>query len=343
MRKLRVLDLFSGIGGFSLGLERSGGFETVAFCEIEPFPRRVLAKHWPNVPIFEDVRKLKGHDIGPVDVICGGYPCQPFSTAGKRQGQADDRHLWPEFRRLVAELRPTWVIGENVAGHISMGLDDVLADLEAEGYAARTFVIPACAVGASHRRDRVWTVAHTELRDGQPSEVKRPGIRAEAFGQWADIIACGASDKSETVAHAESVGRSEGNADTERMHGRDETEGNRRRSAVNGNISTSAHVAHANDKRSQGRAKAGNSEGERQRGNEQPERRRDDQGSAWRSEPRLGGMADGFSCWLDEPRERVKVGVKDRAPRLKALGNAVHPDIPMMLGRAIMQAEGLCE
>jgi DNA (cytosine-5)-methyltransferase 1 len=153
-RKLKVLDLFSGIGGFSLGLERTGGFETVAFCEIEEYPRRVLAKHWPGTPIHLDVRKLTGADIGPVDVICGGYPCQPFSTAGKRQGADDDRHLWPEFMRLVAELRPAWVIGENVAGHISMGLDDVLADLEAENYACRPFVIPACAVGASHRRDR---------------------------------------------------------------------------------------------------------------------------------------------------------------------------------------------
>ena len=160
MNKIRVLDLFSGIGGISLGLERTGGFETVAFCEIEEFPRKVLAKHWPNVPCFNDIRELKGEDIGPVDVICGGYPCQPFSTAGKRGGAQDDRHLWPEFSRLVAELRPTWVIGENVAGHISMGLDDVLSDLEGQGYACRTFVIPAVAVDAPHRRDRVWTVAN---------------------------------------------------------------------------------------------------------------------------------------------------------------------------------------
>src|SRR6056297_94284 len=165
--KLRVLDLFSGIGGFSLGLERTGGFETVAFCEYEPFPRAVLSKHWPDVPCFPDVRKLKGSDIdGPIDVICGGYPCQPFSTAGQRRGKEDDRHLWPEFSRLVAELRPTWVIGENVAGHISMGLDDVLSDLERQGYAARAFVIPACAVDAPHRRDRVWIVGHAD-KNGQ--------------------------------------------------------------------------------------------------------------------------------------------------------------------------------
>ena len=118
---LRVLDLFSGIGGFSLGLERTGGFETVAFCEIDPFCRQVLAKHWPDVPIHEDVRSLNGDAIGPVDVVCGGYPCQPFSLAGKRAGQEDDRHLWPEMYRIMDELRPAWFIGENVAGHVSMG------------------------------------------------------------------------------------------------------------------------------------------------------------------------------------------------------------------------------
>lgn len=294
MRKLRVLDLFSGIGGFSLGLERSGGFETVAFCEIEPFPRRVLAKHWPNVPIFEDVRKLKGHDIGPVDVICGGYPCQPFSTAGKRQGQADDRHLWPEFRRLVAELRPTWVIGENVAGHISMGLDDVLADLETEGYTARTFVIPACAVGASHRRDRVWTVAHA-------SDVQRNGGKHHAGTDAGQVSQPRAGSGADDVAHAVGWGRP---GQGKPIHASDQAQGGERQTAK---------LEHGSKRRKR------------------------------RSEPGLGGMADGFSCWLDEPRERVKSGVKDRAPRLKALGNAVYPDIPMMLGRAIMQAEGLCE
>jgi DNA (cytosine-5)-methyltransferase 1 len=163
---LKVLDLFSGIGGFSLGLERTGGFQTVAFCEIEPFCRRVLEKHWPSVPIHEDVRKLKGSDVGTVDVVCGGYPCQPFSSAGKRGGSSDDRWLWPEMRRLVDELRPAWVIGENVTGHINMGLDAVLSDLEAIDYACRAFAIPALGVGAPHRRERVWVVGHPN-RNGE--------------------------------------------------------------------------------------------------------------------------------------------------------------------------------
>lgn len=155
--KLKVLDLFSGIGGFSLGLERAG-METVAFCEIEPFCVKVLNKHWPDVPVFNDVRSLD-YD-GRVDVISGGYPCQPFSVAGKQKGKEDDRHLWPAMFSLIKKHRPTWVIGENVAGHINLGLDDVLADLEREAYTVRTFVIPACAVNAPHRRDRVWIVAH---------------------------------------------------------------------------------------------------------------------------------------------------------------------------------------
>lgn len=189
MSKLRVLDLFSGIGGFSLGLERTGGFETVAFCEYAEFPRAILARHWPDVPCFPDVRDLKGSDIdGTIDVICGGYPCQPFSTAGERRGKDDDRHLWPEFSRLVAELRPSWVIGENVAGHISMGLDDVLSDLEGQGYACRPFVIPACAVGAPHRRDRVWTVGYSN-HESQPACSKHdeaPVLPKHGYGNAAD-------------------------------------------------------------------------------------------------------------------------------------------------------------
>lgn len=160
---MKVLDLFSGIGGFSLGLGRAG-MQTVAFCEIDPFCRQVLKKHWPHVKQYDDVRTLTGEqvtrEVGPISVCVGGYPCQPFSTAGKRGGAEDDRHLWPEMRRLVEELRPSWVIGENVAGHISLGLDQVLFDLDALGYASRALVIPAVAVNAPHRRDRVWVVAN---------------------------------------------------------------------------------------------------------------------------------------------------------------------------------------
>ena len=158
---MRVLDLFSGIGGFSLGLERAG-METVAFCEYDEPCREVLRKHWPDIPIHEDVRNLDATQYrGSVGLVCGGYPCQPFSLAGKRQGEKDDRHLWPEFFRIIGECQPDWVLAENVAGHINMGLDQVLADLESEGYTTQPFVIPACAVDAPHRRDRVWIVGNS--------------------------------------------------------------------------------------------------------------------------------------------------------------------------------------
>jgi DNA (cytosine-5)-methyltransferase 1 len=194
---LKVLDLFSVIGGFSLGLERTGGFETVAFCEIDPFCQKVLKKHWPDVPIYNDVRTLN-YD-GPVDVITGGYPCQPFSLAGKRQGESDDRHLWPAMFSLVKKHRPSWVIGENVAGHIGMGLDDVLSDLEGEAYAVRTFVIPACAVDAPHRRDRVWIVAHTDGIGGNRWATQQGPDRGKistGIGSLADA-ARGQNDKRE--------------------------------------------------------------------------------------------------------------------------------------------------
>lgn len=177
-----VLDLFSGIGGFSYGLEMTGGFKTVAFCEIDPFCQKVLRKHWPSVPIFEDIKELHREDISEtIDIIVGGFPCQPVSVAGKRKGTEDNRWLWPEMFRVIKEFKPTWVIGENVTGIISMGqpvglpvvesrritrtkdydyyeaiftrqeellFRNICQDLEKEGYEVQPLVIPACAVGA---------------------------------------------------------------------------------------------------------------------------------------------------------------------------------------------------
>lgn len=171
MRKLRVLDLFSGIGGFSLGLERAGGFETVAFCEIEPFPRRVLGKHWPEVPCYDDVRTLTAARLAAdgisVDVICGGFPCQDISAAGRRQGLGGARSgLWSEYARLVCELGPRFVVVENSAELLGSGIDDVLSDLASLRYGARWDCIPAAVLGAPHGRDRVWIVAYAEEIEG---------------------------------------------------------------------------------------------------------------------------------------------------------------------------------
>ena len=175
--KLKHLDLFSGIGGFSLGLEATGGFETVAFCDIDQYPRQVLQKHWPHVKQYEDIKelnyeKLKADGLLPIDIITGGYPCQPFSVAGRKKGEDDPRHLWPEYFRLVKECRPTWVIGENVSGHIKLGLDTVISDLESEDYAVRPFSISASSIGANHQRERVWIVANSGRSRGPWSELR---------------------------------------------------------------------------------------------------------------------------------------------------------------------------
>ena len=164
------LDLFSGIGGIALAARRAG-FDTRLFCEIDPYCARVLGKHWPGVPLHDDIRTLtkevlEGHGIGPVTLLTGGFPCQPFSTAGNRRGKEDDRHLWPEMLRVVRECRPAWVLGENVAGFVRMALDDVLADLEDEGYECRAFMVPAAGVGAPHFRDRVFVVARDSRSGG---------------------------------------------------------------------------------------------------------------------------------------------------------------------------------
>ena len=254
---MQVLDLFSGIGGFSIGLEKAG-FETVAFCEIERYCQEVLRRHWPDTPIYDDVRSLTGQQLradGIVrpDVIVGGYPCQPFSVAGKQRGAEDDRHLWPEVYRLVKEIRPTWGIFENVAGHITMGLDEVLSDLEAEDYAARPFVIPACGVDAPHRRDRVWIVA-------------------------------------KNVADSESNGL-QGGAKTRR---------------------TKKDWTKSNDQQPERCSSA-----------YQPPK---DRQAVWQPEPNVG---------------RVAYGVSARSHRIKALGNAVVPQIPEAIGRVILEVEGL--
>lgn len=284
---MKVLDLFSGIGGFSLGLDRAG-METVAFCEIEEYPRKILTKHWPDVPIFNDIRKLNKkalneQKIGSIDVICGGFPCQPFSVTGKQRGKEDDRHLWPEMLRLIQEIRPAWVIGENVAGFIAMALDNVLSDLEGEGYACQTFVIPACAVGGIHRRDRVWIVAHTEHNGISTSE--KPG------GEGKTIF----NDKK----RQNKTGKFKG-------------------------ICPSADVANSNSKRLQGIPIPGINEIKRKKPTYKQSVRCSSSQQFRPIEPPT------------QPTVRTRNdGLPDNMARLKALGNAVVPQIPEIIGRAI--------
>ena len=178
--KLTHLSLFSGIGGLDLAAEMAG-FRTVGQCEWADYPTKVLEKHWPDVPRWRDIRTLTGESfyektgMRTVDVISGGFPCQPFSVAGKRRGKEDDRYLWPEMLRVISELRPAWVVGENVAGIVNMALDQVYSDLENEGYSVQAFIIPACSVDAPHRRDRCAIV-------GRKTDVPNPNNVEDADG-----------------------------------------------------------------------------------------------------------------------------------------------------------------
>jgi len=163
MNEKTHLDLFSGIGGFALAAKWNG-YRTVGFCDNEPYAQAVLKKHWPEVPCHKDIREVRGELYAGVTLLTGGFPCQPFSVAGKQRGKDDNRYLWPEMLRVIQEARPTWIIGENVAGIVNLALDRIHADLEAQDYEVESFIIPACAVNAPHKRDRVWIVANSKRK-----------------------------------------------------------------------------------------------------------------------------------------------------------------------------------
>lgn len=309
---MKVLDLFSGIGGFSLGLERAG-METIAFCEIEEFPRRVLRKHWPDVPIFKDVRKLNATDLPErPDVITGGYPCQPFSTAGKRRGKKDDRHLWPEMFRVIRECNPTWVIAENVAGHVSMGLDEVLSDLESENYTCWTFIIPACGVDAPHKRDRVWILAYSKYNGCTATEKRRhPGSEQTGRPAGDEIDGYGRETFS-PVADAQSIrsgpGLCQNGAEFDRnkpSHRCGDVSNTKGKLPGHGLVNDVKEVRNRSEKGCPGSTVQ--------------------QRKQWPVEPAVG---------------RVVNGIPGRVDRLRGLGNAVVPQIPEIIGRAIMELEG---
>lgn len=408
---LAHVDLCSGIGGFALGFEWAGLSRPVLFCDIEEWSRKVLAKHWPDVPISDDVKELASDPrrlVPDCDILTAGYPCQPFSLAGKRRGEKDDRHIWPEIFAIVQAKRPRWCVFENVPGHINMGLDQVLSDLEGEGYAVQPFVVPACALDAPHRRDRVWIIAsHADCESqsdvtghgeegqwlGRPASddadanSQRP-YRAEQYqqrnGKSADRqerelgsvceVLAGRGDTAERsaadVGHAKDDGRDRWPAQVRQEGAQDFT--NQPKSGVWGKFGRSdKDVADANGERLQGHfeqqtksadtfvgcgedvadAKSQRVQGHRPSG-EQVAHSHERQGlplcgderpatAVSQSQPSVGGVADGVSTWLDEPRDipRVATGVKQRAARLKGLGNAIVPQIAMQIGLTIKAVE----
>jgi DNA (cytosine-5)-methyltransferase 1 len=165
--KLKLLDLFSGIGGFSLGFESTGFFETIGFVEKDKFCQKVLKKNWSNINIEEDIRNVKGERYA-ADVVTGGFPCQPFSVAGKRKSTTDDRYLWDEMLRVIREVKPSWIVAENVEGIVNinegMVLRQVLNDLENEGFKSQCIIIPASGIGAWHQRKRIWIISNSNAR-----------------------------------------------------------------------------------------------------------------------------------------------------------------------------------
>ncbi len=341
-KHLKVLDLFSGIGGFSLGLEATGGFETIAFCEIAEYPRRVLKKHWPKIKCYPDIKKLtyaqlKKDGYEKIDVIVGGYPCQGESGAGRQKGLEDPRWLGSEFVRLISECRPTWVIGENVAGHIKQNLDTVLSDLESEGYSARTFSISASSIGANHKRERVWIVANSNDRRNKSP---KPRIdRKEEDGEVkigeedsstgiidrADSII--SSQESKTllgyVAHAY-TGNVERGCKRRRKIRKEYQE--ERLSSVPPDRSEIEDVADPESIES--RSATGWTRGE------DPER-----GSLDFTRNKKEGAEGSYTAgWWDiEPDVgRVANGIPNRVDRLKCLGNSLIPHIPYYIGMSIL-------
>ncbi len=298
MRKLRVLDLFSGIGGFSLGLERTGGFETVAFCEIEPYCRAVLKKHWPDVPCYEDVRTAAFPDA---DIVVGGFPCQDVSCAGKRAGLAGERSgLYRELVRALRLVRPKHAIVENVAALLGDGMGTVLGDMAESGFDLEWDCVPAQAIGAPHERDRVWIVAHAySKRCGEAGGLRHRSIKVPARR-------AAAAESSDTSGERCRQGRK----------GRPPDSFARVRDAACWNATYPA--------------------GARLERRFQSETSRDaltippcgycNPWRTWTDEPEISRMDDGFPHWVDSTR---------------ATGNAVIPQIPELIGQAILKAENI--
>mgnify|MGYP003119033317 CR=1 FL=1 len=354
MKKLNHLDLFSGIGGFSLGLEATDYFETVAFCDFDPYCQKVLRKHWPWVTIYDDVKELNSERLSAnghteVDIITGGYPCQPFSIAGRQKGEQDPRHVWPEMFRLVKELRPTWVIGENVSGHIKLGLDTVLENLESEGYSARAFSISASSIGANHQRERVWIIANSNDTGDRTSQSSINQDRQETDQGWEGLTQfelSGHSKDMENTRRTQCEGTLFGSQDENEI-GKEITHQFERPSQT-----SKSDVANTQGVSSYGREDREHTEQrdtERQIGGEgshdantDSERLEGRRSECELRESQEEGQIGWSQWWQSEPNVgRVAHGVPKRVDRLKSLGNSLVPMIPYYIGMSIKKGDML--
>lgn len=371
--KLKVLDLFSGIGGFSLALESTGHFQTIGFVENDEYCQAVLRHHFPEVPILGDIKNVTKETVPTrPDVLCGGFPCQPFSVAGDQRAKDDPRHLWPEMLRIIKEQKPTWVVGENVSGLVKLGLDEILDEMEDQGYSTRTFNIPAFSVGAPHQRQRLWIIGHLgdPEHNGLPTPERQRGLLKQPEEPKKQISIWeleGTSGASGDVANPDNEGirsriggddfdyeeeSGEGGIDGEGSAGDDEwydtsptqDEGVDVPDTDDARDRTQEHRVNENGKKNiQGRQEHTQSKSSRH-GADIP----DPNGEGLQGQRKKYKLPKskrkreiGGSSWWDvEPDVgRVAYGVPDRVFKLRALGNSIIPQIAQKIGYAIIEAE----
>jgi DNA (cytosine-5)-methyltransferase 1 len=313
---MRHFDLFSGIGGFALAA-RWAGFETIGFSEIEPFCCELLKKRFEGIKNYGDIRKINGHEIS-ADIITGGFPCQPFSCAGKQRGKEDDRYLWPEMLRVISEVKPSWIVGENVAGIINMEFEQMLSDLEVQGYEIQPLIIPACAVNAPHRRDRVWIIAHSGCEHGQ-GQYERGRTKKQINPENAT------EPERPIEGHRAGI---DTNSDNRRQEERkQQTAGNKQCDCDDSNspaIGLQRGFVQDNRKRTQS-------------GDEQSIRCSESWNESWLEvAAELCRVDDGISVELDGFKLSKS---KHRECRLKGLGNAIVPQIPYIIFNKIKEIE----
>ena len=356
---LTVGSLFSGIGGLDLGLERAG-MEVIWQSEIDPYGCRVLKKHWPEVVNHGNIKEIKWGDVVRPDIICGGYPCQPFSTAGKRNGTDDPRHLWPWVREAISELRPKYAILENVRGHVSLGLNVVLGEMASIGYDAEWQIVSAASVGAPHRRDRVIIVAYPTKqfsnerghRDNSRTIGQGQALQESVRGsnsvstdnvfteqRWLNALMAnsdsisGHQQHQRQVQQPDTVGCSEALADTDNTrsgtprrgtHRNRTQEVQRRDNEPQSGLSGRSQAMANTDARKTSWGLGGISTDTGQVREQRDNSRREESHAGrewWATEPDVG---------------RVANGVPSRVDRLKGLGNAVVPQVAELIGRMVI-------